>query len=104
MSLLALGINHKTAPVALRERVTFSPETLNHAIESLRQQPLVQAGVVLSTCNRTELYLSMEQPEDLQQQDLHKQIVDWLCAYHKLPQMKLTKASIGIRIMTPSAI
>lgn len=102
MSLLALGINHKTAPVALRERVTFSPETLNHAIESLRQQPLVQAGVVLSTCNRTELYLSMEQPEDLQQQDLHKQIVDWLCAYHKLPQMKLTKASIGIRIMTPS--
>ncbi|MGO2924284.1 MAG: glutamyl-tRNA reductase, partial [Hafnia paralvei] len=59
MSLLALGINHKTAPVALRERVTFSPETLNHAIESLRQQPLVQAGVVLSTCNRTELYLSM---------------------------------------------
>lgn len=92
MSLLALGINHKTAPVALRERVTFSPETLNHAIESLRQQPLVQAGVVLSTCNRTELYLSMEQPEDLQQQDLHKQIVDWLCAYHKLPPDEVNKS------------
>ena len=92
MSLLALGINHKTAPVALRERVTFSPETLNHAIESLRQQPLVQAGVVLSTCNRTELYLSMEQPEDVPPQDLHKQIVDWLCAYHKLSPDEVNKS------------
>lgn len=92
MSLLALGINHKTAPVALRERVTFSPETLNHAIESLRQQPLVQAGVVLSTCNRTELYLSMEQPEDVRPQDLHKQIVDWLCAYHKLSPDEVNKS------------
>lgn len=92
MSLLALGINHKTAPVALRERVTFSPETLNHAIESLRQQPLVQAGVVLSTCNRTELYLSMVQPEDVPPQDLHKQIVDWLCAYHKLSPDEVNKS------------
>lgn len=92
MSLLALGINHKTAPVALRERVTFSPETLNHAIESLRQQPLVQAGVVLSTCNRTELYLSMEQPEGVPPQDLHKQIVDWLCAYHKLSPDEVNKS------------
>lgn len=92
MSLLALGINHKTAPVALRERVTFSPETLNHAIESLRQQPLVQAGVVLSTCNRTELYLSMEQPEDVPPQDLHKQIVDWLCSYHKLSPDEVNKS------------
>ncbi|MBN0502277.1 glutamyl-tRNA reductase, partial [Pseudomonas aeruginosa] len=53
MTLLALGINHKTAPVALRERVTFSPETLDKALESLLAQPMVQGGVVLSTCNRT---------------------------------------------------
>ncbi|MDN6682158.1 MAG: glutamyl-tRNA reductase, partial [Enterobacterales bacterium] len=63
-----------------------------HAIESLRQQPLVQAGVVLSTCNRTELYLSMEQPEDVPPQDLHKQIVDWLCAYHKLSPDEVNKS------------
>lgn len=79
MSLLALGINHKTAPVSLRERVTFSPDTLDRAIESLLRQPSVQAGVVLSTCNRTELYLSVEQRADLRQQ-----IVDWLCSYHQL--------------------
>ena len=68
MTLLALGINHKTAPVSLRERVTFSPETLDQALSSLLQQPLVQGGVVLSTCNRTELYLSVEQQENLQEQ------------------------------------
>lgn len=79
MTLLALGINHKTAPVALRERVTFSPETLDEALNSLLSQPLVQGGVVLSTCNRTELYLSVEQQENLQEQ-----LVNWLCDYHKL--------------------
>lgn len=56
MTLLALGINHKTAPVSLRERVTFSPDTLDLALDSLLAQPMVQGGVVLSTCNRTELY------------------------------------------------
>ncbi|MDI3438656.1 glutamyl-tRNA reductase [Erwinia sp. V90_4] len=79
MTLLALGINHKTAPVALRERVTFSPDTLDQALNSLLAQPLVQGGVVLSTCNRTELYLSVEQQENLQEQ-----LVSWLCDYHHL--------------------
>ncbi len=79
MTLLALGINHKTAPVALRERVTFSPDTLEQALQSLLAQPLVQGGVVLSTCNRTELYLSVEQQENLQEQ-----LIRWLCDYHHL--------------------
>ncbi|AJJ60267.1 glutamyl-tRNA reductase [Yersinia pseudotuberculosis] len=79
MTLLALGINHKTAPVSLRERVTFSPESMDQALNSLLQQPLVQGGVVLSTCNRTELYLSVEQ-----QENLHEQLTAWLCNYHKL--------------------
>ncbi|WP_226570565.1 glutamyl-tRNA reductase [Mangrovibacter yixingensis] len=79
MTLLALGINHKTAPVSLRERVSFTPETLDHALNSLLAQPKVQGGVVLSTCNRTELYLSVEEQSDLQEQLVH-----WLCDYHQL--------------------
>ncbi|CCO78460.1 glutamyl-tRNA reductase [Erwinia amylovora Ea356] len=79
MTLLALGINHKTAPVALRERVTFTPDTLEQALNSLLAQPQVQGGVVLSTCNRTELYLSVEQHENLQDQ-----LIAWLCDYHHL--------------------
>lgn len=87
MTLLALGINHKTAPVALRERVTFSPDTLEQALNSLLAQPLVQGGVVLSTCNRTELYLSVEQQENLQDQ-----LVAWLCDYHKLSVDEVRKS------------
>ncbi len=79
MTLLALGINHKTAPVALRERVAFTPDTLDQALNSLLSQPMVQSGVVLSTCNRTELYLSVEQQADLQEK-----LVEWLCTYHDL--------------------
>ncbi|PWC09469.1 glutamyl-tRNA reductase [Brenneria corticis] len=79
MTLLALGINHKTAPVSLRERVVFSPDTLGQALNSLLQQPLVQGGVLLSTCNRTELYLSVEE-----QENQREQLIDWLCEYHRL--------------------
>ncbi|MCO7261866.1 glutamyl-tRNA reductase [Dickeya zeae] len=79
MTLLALGINHKTAPVSLRERVAFSPDRQGQALHSLLQQPLVQGGVLLSTCNRTELYLSVEE-----QENQHEQLIAWLCDYHQL--------------------
>lgn len=85
MTLLALGINHKTAPVSLRERVAFSPDTLGLALDDLLQQPLVRGGVVLSTCNRTELYLSVEQ-----QGNLKEQLINWLCKYHQLNPDDLT--------------
>jgi len=84
MTLLALGINHKTAPISLRERVTFSPETLDQALESLLAQPMVQGGVVLSTCNRTERYLSVKQ-----QDDLHDRLLHWLCDYHQLDEAEV---------------
>jgi len=87
MTLLALGINHKTAPVSLRERVTFSTESIEQALTSLLQQPLVEGGVVLSTCNRTELYLSVEQQENLQEQ-----LVKWLCDYHHLSEDEVRKS------------
>ncbi|MBP9643448.1 MAG: glutamyl-tRNA reductase, partial [Budvicia sp.] len=69
------------------ERVTFSPDTLGDALQSLHQQPLVQGGVVLSTCNRTELYLSVEQDDNALQQ-----LVNWLCQYHKLSLDDLKKS------------
>lgn len=81
MTLLALGINHKTAPVALRERVAFGPDILENALDSLLAQPSVHSGVVLSTCNRTELYLSVDEQQDIQQQ-----LVRWLCEYHHLDE------------------
>src|SRR5271163_4678658 len=56
MAFSILGINHKTAPVALREKVAFSEERLLAALLTLRQEVGVAEVVILSTCNRTEVY------------------------------------------------
>jgi glutamyl-tRNA reductase len=55
--LLALGISHKTAPVALRERVAFSESEATEFAQLATATPEVREAVVLSTCNRTEVYL-----------------------------------------------
>ncbi|MCX7902628.1 MAG: glutamyl-tRNA reductase, partial [Burkholderiaceae bacterium] len=69
MQLLALGLNHQTAPLALRERVAFVPQEVGAAIGRLREQlaapsrgRLSEAAIV-STCNRTELYCAVEEPQ-----------------------------------------
>src|SRR5579864_7290427 len=56
MAFKILGINHRTAPVALREKVAFSEERLRTALRTLRQEAGVAEVVILSTCNRTEVY------------------------------------------------
>jgi glutamyl-tRNA reductase len=56
MSLVVVGINHRTAPVEVRERVVFEPARIPDALQQLRQIPDVHETVIVSTCNRTELY------------------------------------------------
>jgi glutamyl-tRNA reductase len=58
MPINVLGLNHKTAPLALREKVAFSDDRLAAALRTLRQESGVVEAVILSTCNRTELYWS----------------------------------------------
>ena len=69
MQLLTLGLNHQTAPLALRERVAFMPEEVSGTIARLREKlgsarhgQLTEAAIV-STCNRTELYCAVAQPQ-----------------------------------------
>ena len=58
MALLTLGINHRTAPVEIRERVAFTPERMAEAFSELRVASGAGEAAILSTCNRTELYLA----------------------------------------------
>src|SRR5690606_11017827 len=60
MTLYALGINHQTAPVALREQVAFGDGEVPSALAALRALPGVREVALLSTCNRTELYASAD--------------------------------------------
>ncbi|WP_455202667.1 glutamyl-tRNA reductase, partial [Kaarinaea lacus] len=77
MSILAFGINHKTAPVDIRERVAFEPGEICHALKDLVSQPAINEAAIISTCNRTELYCGLEK-NDL------AMIVNWLRKYHEL--------------------
>jgi glutamyl-tRNA reductase len=56
MEIVLIGLNHKTASVDLRERVAFTPEQAREAAEQLRSRGLLEESLVLSTCNRSELY------------------------------------------------
>ena len=60
MALIAIGLNHLTAPLAYRERVAFAPEDTGAALAQLTSQPGVREAAILSTCNRTELYCTVE--------------------------------------------
>lgn len=60
MALVALGLNHLTAPVALRERAAFPPDAASPALAGLMAEPGVREAAILSTCNRTELYCTVE--------------------------------------------
>ena len=77
MSLIAFGINHKTAPVEIREKVAFSPAQLTDALKDLVSHPHVDEAAIVSTCNRTELYCGIAN-ENL------TVITEWFQTYHKL--------------------
>ncbi len=76
MQLYALGLNHHTAPLDIRERVAFQPERLDDALHDLTDARRVREAAILSTCNRTELYFATEQPQ---------LAADWLARFHQLP-------------------
>ena len=77
MTIIALGINHKTASVELREKVAFSPEQLSNALSQLASSDQFKEAVIVSTCNRTELYCSLEDNNS-------QALLTWLSDFHGL--------------------
>ncbi len=81
MSIVAVGINHKTAPVAVREKISFNPDNLSTALQEMLSHVQCKEAAILSTCNRTELYLV--QSEKLA--DTQEKIISWLEKHHNVP-------------------
>jgi len=75
MALLSLGINHLTAPVDIREKIAFAPEQMSHALQELLGIPAINESVIVSTCNRTEIYCDASS-------DCRAVITNWLTAHH----------------------
>lgn len=75
MAIFTLGINHHSAPLAIREQVAFHVETLPQALCALTRAKPVREAAILSTCNRTELYCVTDTAETA---------AEWLAEYHQL--------------------
>ncbi len=82
MHLLALGLNHNSAPVDIRERAVVTAERLDEALESLRRAQSIREATILSTCNRTEIYCHQEDPSP-------QGVIRWMCDYHQLPSSSI---------------
>lgn len=80
MQLFTLGLNHQTAPLAIRERVAFHAERLQSALSELMRREPVQEAAILSTCNRTELYCASAEPQAA---------LEWLAGYHRVQPQEL---------------
>ncbi|MCF7361076.1 glutamyl-tRNA reductase [Vibrio diazotrophicus] len=77
MSLLAIGINHNTASVELREKVAFGPDKLSEAFGQLSADSHVNGSVILSTCNRTEIYCDVKSSSK-------NKLIEWLTQFHNV--------------------
>ncbi len=108
MALVLAGINHNTATIELREKVAFPPEIVARAIDQLKAMPAVDEVVIVSTCNRTELYLSLDLAEEAGAPDLRpaerlgqevdlqvyqQQLTGWLGHFHQLDARELEQCS-----------
>ena len=81
-NLVVIGINHDSASVAVRERVAFAPECVPEAISELMAETRLSEGVILSTCNRTEIYgwFGTEGEAAL----AGDEVIAWLAKYHAI--------------------
>jgi glutamyl-tRNA reductase len=77
MQLYALGINHQTAPLSMREQLAFNADGMENALRDLVGNGAAKEAAILSTCNRMELYCNAAQPDHA---------IDWLAQYHHLPR------------------
>jgi len=83
MALLSLGINHLSAPVDIREKVAFAPEQMSQALHELQNIPAVNETVIVSTCNRTEIYCDASS-------ECAEVITHWLTAHHGIGEDSLS--------------
>ncbi len=87
MAILAYGLNFRTAPIDLRERIAFPLDSLVQAHRDLTQSvPAVGEVAILSTCNRTELYCSADLND-------HEVLVDWLSRYRNVAPSDIREAA-----------
>ncbi len=80
MSMVVLGLNHKSAPLEIRERLAFDAQEVATALEQLRAMDPQGEFVLLSTCNRVELYYAGAQKAD----EIADRLIGFYCRFHEI--------------------
>jgi glutamyl-tRNA reductase len=83
MPLLVIGVSHHSSPVTVRERFAFAEAAVPDVLQELRTSGLAREAVILSTCNRVEIYAATDLPESQAAARLRQFLLD----YHKLPEL-----------------
>ncbi|HJX59897.1 MAG TPA: glutamyl-tRNA reductase [Thermodesulfobacteriota bacterium] len=86
MELIVIGLNHKTASIDLRERMAFAEDQMETALHQVKSLPSLKENMILSTCNRVEIYAAVRETE--------KAVLDlkhFLSQYHGLPLREFEK-------------
>jgi len=93
INLIALGINHNSAAVEVRERVAFAPEQVSEALVDAMRTAALEEVVILSTCNRTEIYAIVPDGNTLVLADRARHMIDWMANYHHLSAPELRESA-----------
>lgn len=83
MNLYLVGLSHKTAPIGVREKLNFSDDQSGKYLEKLSKSQAVQSGMVLSTCNRVEIYAYG------QEQNIDHELKHFICDFHHLTENEI---------------
>lgn len=86
MDILIVGLSHKTAPVEVREKISFPRDTLDDGLKALAEYPNISEALIVSTCNRVEIYSSAPKKNIDKARD---NIADFLARYHDIPREQL---------------
>ncbi|MBX3708033.1 MAG: glutamyl-tRNA reductase [Pseudomonadales bacterium] len=85
MAILAYGVNHRTAPLEVRERIAFPEDGLRDALHAIRAEvPTLSEAVIVSTCNRTEVYAALDPSAE-------RQVAAWLARHRPIGEDDLAR-------------
>lgn len=84
MHILVVGLSHKTAPVAMRERVAFQPATIGDSLQAMRDLPSIAEAIIVSTCNRVELIACSRTADEAE-----RELVHFMADHHEIPLEEL---------------
>ncbi len=103
MGYITAGINHRTAPITLREQVAFSADQLPDALQNARAHTGIEEIAILSTCNRTEIYCALHSSAAEAIEMYYGKLIDWLTHYRQINSRQINSHQTNSKLLAEHA-